>query len=465
MKIAYFDCFAGIAGDMALAALLDCGVPLHALKTGLASLPVSGWDIEVEDVLRGGIHAKNVRVTLDGKSDEEEAATQSHAVHHDHHHDHGHKHHEHDHHHGGDHHHHKHDNHEHEAHEHGHHHHHEHVHGRSMAEIREIIEASSLTAAVKTRSLAIFEVIAKAEAYLHHSTPEEIHFHEIGGIDSLIDICGVAWCLDFLGVDEVYCSALPHSTGFVDCAHGRMPVPAPATLEILKDAAWVPTGLTGELVTPTGAGIVGALSAAFGPMPALSPETIGLGSGKKQLQDRPNLLRVVIGEKRDAPSQATDNPVNLPGLLRETLTVIECNIDDMNPEFYALVSEKLFDNGALDVWQQNIQMKKNRPAILLGVLCLNEKRETLVSLVLRETTTLGVRLREVERLSMPRSEMEVATDFGTVSVKITDWPEGAVWRVTPEYEDVARLAKLHDMPARQIYNTAVSAAQDARIDS
>lgn len=446
MKIAYFDCFAGVAGDMVLAALLDCGVPLSKLKNGLASLPVFGWDIEAEDVLREGIHAKNVRVTLDGKSDDDEAQDTRHetpeSTHvHEHHHDH--------------------------SHDHSHHEHastHASHHGRSMSEIRTLIEASDLSARVKQISLEIFGKIAAAEAYLHHSTPEEIHFHEIGGVDSLIDICGAAWCLEYLGVEEIYCSALPHSSGFVDCAHGRMPVPAPATLEILKGATWTPTELQGELVTPTGAGIV-ALSKTFGVMPEMKLESIGFGSGKKTLKDRPNLLRVVIGEKAETSTPIESTPVALAGLQSETLSVVECNIDDMNPEWYELVSDKLFDAGALDVWLQPIQMKKNRPAIVLGVLADADQRDALIALMLRETTTLGVRISEVVRLSLPREEKTVLTVFGNARVKIADWPQGATWRVAPEYADVARLAKLHDLPARQIYNAAVSAAEHAREDA
>lgn len=446
MKIAYFDCFAGVAGDMVLAALLDCGVPLSKLKNGLASLPVSGWDIEAEDVLREGIHAKNVRVTLDGKSDDDEARDTRHetpeSTHvHEHHHDH--------------------------SHDHSHHEHastHASHHGRSMSEIRMLIEASDLSARVKQISLEIFGKIAVAEAYLHHSTPEEIHFHEIGGVDSLIDICGAAWCLEYLGVEEIYCSALPHSSGFVDCAHGRMPVPAPATLEILKGATWTPTELQGELVTPTGAGIV-AFSKTFGVMPEMKLESIGFGSGKKTLKDRPNLLRVVIGEKAETSTPIESTPVALAGLQSETLSVVECNIDDMNPEWYELVSDKLFDAGALDVWLQPIQMKKNRPAIVLGVLADADQRDALIALMLRETTTLGVRISEVVRLSLPREEKTVLTVFGNARVKIADWPQGATWRVAPEHADVARLAKLHDLPARQIYNAAVSAAEHAREDA
>lgn len=429
---------------MALAALLDCGVPLDELKKGLASLPVSGWNIEAEDVLRGGIHAKNVRVTLHGVSDDEELeqATKHSDYHHahDHHHDHDHSH----------------------EHHHEHSHEHEHHHGRSMAEIRDIINASDLSDSVKETSLKIFERIAVAEAYLHHSTPEEIHFHEIGGVDSLIDICGVAWCLEYLGVQEIHCSALPHSTGFVDCAHGRMPVPAPATLEILKGAKWIPTEIVGELVTPTGAGIVAALAKSFGTMPEIAIERIGIGSGKKVFADRPNLLRVAIGESvawsTSPVGETAAESTSLEGLHAETLQVLECNIDDMNPELYDGVMARLFERGALDVWLQPIQMKKNRPGVLLGVLCESGNREDILKTLLRETTTLGVRESGVLRHSLPRSSGEVETKFGTVKMKFAAWPQGAVRRATPEYSDVARLAIEKDVPAREIYEAAVAAA-------
>jgi uncharacterized protein (TIGR00299 family) protein len=449
MKIAYFDCFAGIAGDMALAALLDCGVPLDELKNGLSSLPVHGWNIETENVLRGGIHAVNARVTLDGISDEDEAAQQ-----HTHHHAHEHEHHEHEHH--------EHEHHEHEHHEHA----HSHQHGRSMREIREIITIADLSERVRQTSLQIFERIAKAEAYLHHSTPDEIHFHEIGGVDSLIDICGVAWCLEYLGIKEVHASALPHSSGYVDCAHGRMPVPAPATLEIAKNSEapvqWVPTGLSGELVTPTGAGILAATARSFGAMPSLAIEKIGIGAGKKTLSDRPNLLRIVIGESvpSEGASQARSTPdtgLSPNGLEYSRLAVLECNVDDMNPELYDCVMARLFERGALDVWLQPIHMKKNRPGMLLGVLCETGRRDVMLALLLRETTTLGVRESGVLRHALPRKAGAVETKFGTVKTKIADWPQGFVHRFTPEYEDVQKLAIENDVAAQEVYAAAMAA--------
>lgn len=450
MKIAFFDCFAGIAGDMTLAALLDCGVPLDELKNGLSSLPVSGWDIESEDILRGGIHAKNVRVTLDGISDDEEATHQNHHAH-DHEHSHEHK----------------------LSHEH----HHDHSspvtrhtslpsHGRSMREIRDIINASDLSERVRQTSLQIFERIAVAEAYLHHSTPDEIHFHEIGGVDSLIDICGAAWCLEYLGVDEIHSSALPHSSGYVDCAHGRMPVPSPATLEILKDldapAKWVPTELSGELVTPTGAGILAATARSFGAMPEMAIEKIGIGAGKKTLADRPNLLRVVIGEAAPQAGSTPSLNATLDGLESASLTILECNIDDMNPELYDFVMARLFERGALDVWLQAIQMKKNRPGVKLGVLCEAGARDELLKTLLQETTTLGVRESGVLRHALPRKSGVVETKFGKVKTKIADWPQGFVHRVAPEYEDIRKLASKNEVAAQEVYAAAMAAIVAAK---
>lgn len=465
MKIAYFDCFAGIAGDMALGALLDCGVPLDKLRTGLSSLPVEGWSIDAQPVLKGGIHGQSVRIALHNVSDDEELAhhVSTHHAHDHHHHDHEHTHEHHDHEHSHDEHSHdehshshEHDHHAHDAehhHEHSHEHHHdEHHHGRSMREIREVIEASDLPARVKENSLKIFHGIAVVEAKMHHSTPDEIHFHEIGGVDSLLDICGVAWCLDYLGVEEVYCSALPHSTGTVKCAHGIMPVPAPATLELLKGAPMVPTGLTGEMVTPTGAGIVAALSKSFGAAPAMKIESVGFGAGKKDWPDRPNLLRVVIGDKAGDASTGEN-----AGLEWRTLSLIETNVDDLNPELWDSVLEAIFEAGALDAWLAPIQMKKNRPAQMLGVLCSSEDGENVVAQILRHTTSLGVRIQSVRRGALPREMHEVSTRFGSVRVKTAQWNE--ISRSIPEYEDVKKLARQNNVAAREVYEAALLAAQ------
>ena len=322
-----------------------------------------------------------------------------------------------------------------------------------MAEIRVIIETSQLSDSVKKNSLAIFEKIAGAEAQIHHKTPDDVHFHEIGGIDSLLDICGTAWCLDYLGVETVYCSALPHSSGFVDCAHGRMPVPAPATLEMLKGVAMIPSGLQGELVTPTGAGIVATLARGFGPPPAMTPHAVGIGSGKKRFPDRPNILRIVIGDAMGGALPASE--ARLGGLEERTLCVLECNIDDMNPEFYTSVMDSLFQAGALDAWLQPVQMKKGRPGIVLGALCELEKQAALIEVVLRGTTTLGVRAGTVRRFALNRRHETIATAYGSIRMKIAEWPEGGLRRGIPEYGDVERAALEHAMPVQDVYKEAV----------
>ncbi|RYG66858.1 nickel pincer cofactor biosynthesis protein LarC [bacterium] len=443
---------------MALAALLDCGVPLNELKKALSSLPVEGWDIAAEPVLRSGIHAVSVSITEHGITDEAEleaaelAAAEKHAhdhAHghaHDHHHAHEHKHdHPHDHHHDHGH---EHDHSREHDHSHGHAHSHaHHHHGRSMREISEIIQASDLNPKVKATALQIFGKIAEAEAYLHHSTPDDIHFHEIGGLDSLLDIVGVAWCLDYLGVEALYSSALPLSSGFVNCAHGRMPVPAPATLEMLKNVPWVPTDVRGELVTPTGAGILAALSQGYGTSPALTIQQIGLGAGKKEFADRPNILRVTIGE-------AAQSKADL-GLEWSTLSLLETNIDDMNPQLFETIFESLFVAGALDVWTTPISMKKNRPAQKLSALCELSHQTDVLREILRQTTTLGVRIQSIERAGLKRHFETVTTRFGEVRVKVAHWPEAELHRNHPEWEDVKALALLHGVPAREVFEAAV----------
>jgi uncharacterized protein (TIGR00299 family) protein len=312
-------------------------------------------------------------------------------------------------------------------------------------------------------SLDIFWRIAEVEAKMHHSTPEAIHFHEIGGIDSLIDICGVAWCLEYLGVEQVHCSALPYSTGLVQCAHGRMPVPAPATMELLKDVPLVPTDIQGEMVTPTGAGIVAALGAGFGPMPPLTPRRVGFGSGKKRFPDRPNMLRVVIGESAAQLAPGSESiPPGLAGLEAQTLTVVESNIDDMNPEFYDFVMERLFEAGALDVWLQPLHMKRNRPAVLLSALCHGKDSEAVITGILSNTTTLGVRVSQTQRLALPRVNSVVETAYGSVRIKTAQWPERGLWRGVPEYADVKQRAEEHGVAPVEVYNAAVAAARELR---
>jgi uncharacterized protein (TIGR00299 family) protein len=287
---------------------------------------------------------------------------------------------------------------------------------------------------------------------------EDVHFHEIGGLDSLLDICGVVWCLEYLGVNELHCSALPLSTGFVDCAHGRMPVPAPATLKILQGVPLYPTEVKGELITPTGAAIVATLSQSFGAPPQLAPRAVGHGAGKKRFVDRPNMLRAIIAE--NFTKSEVSNSTAGDGLEWHNLHVIECNIDDMNPEFFDYVMARLFEAGALDVWLQSAQMKKNRPATVLHALTAPQTQDKLIEILLRETTTLGVRVREVRRAALSREVREVETPFGGVRVKIAKWPQQNLERAVPEYEDVTRVAAQSGVSAREVYEAAQRAAQD-----
>jgi len=443
MKIAYFDCFSGIAGDMTLAALLDAGAPLDELRAALSSLPVEGWAIESEAVLRCGIHAQSVSISLHGRTDDEELAQNHARKRGDHSHEHPHHHEEDAHEHPGAH-----------GEEHEHSHAHPHRHGRSMREVRELIEASDLSARVKREGLAIFGKIAVAEAFLHHSTPDEVHFHEIGGLDSLLDIVGVAWCLEWLGIEAIYSSALPLSSGWVDCAHGRMPVPAPATLEMLRGVPWTPTDVRGELVTPTGAGILAALAKGYGGAPAMTLEKIGLGAGKKDFPDRPNILRISIGE--------SELPNSSDGLEWKTLTQFEANIDDLNPQLWELVFERLFAAGALDVWLAPIAMKKGRPAQLLGVLCEPSHEKEVLATILRETTTLGARRSRLERASLAREMRRVETPFGTIAVKVAHNASLGIWRAWPEWDDVKRAAQSGGVPAGEVFEAAQRAAQGLR---
>jgi uncharacterized protein (TIGR00299 family) protein len=485
MKIAYFDCFAGIAGDMALAALLDCGAPLGELKAALSSLDLEGWDVEATPVLKSGIHALKVRITLHGEDDEQELQrVRSHQEAHNHSHSHSHTHdheHPHDHHHDHSHeHHHSHD----DGHSHNNGHSHEHHHhGRSMGEIRELIQSSGLSEPVKTQALAVFWKIAEVEAAMHHSTPDEIHFHEIGGVDSILDIVGIAWCLEYLQVEKIVFSPLPYSTGFVDCAHGRMPVPAPATQVLLRGVPVIPTDIRGEMVTPTGAGLAAVLASDFGPMPAMTPRLIGSGAGTKEWPDRPNILRVVIGDTLEiaVPASTTGTPVRAststqavqdaptagvlselsgaPGLEWKNLATVECNIDDMNPELFPAVTARLFEAGALDAWTSPLQMKKGRPAFLLGALCEAERTSEIVTAMLRETSTLGVRVQPVLRASLSRESRTVETEYGLIRVKIARWNEGGVLRCAPEWDDVETAARQKSVPAREVYEAALVAGR------
>ncbi len=321
-----------------------------------------------------------------------------------------------------------------------------HHHERGFEAIAHIVSSSELPKAVKERSLDVFRLLAEAEAKVHGISADEVHFHEIGAIDSIIDIVGVIYALHLLGVQEIHASSLPFSRGRVRSVHGELPIPAPAAMELLCGVPTFPINIDAELVTPTGAALLKGLAKSFGTPPPFTPRKIGYGAGKRELPF-PNVLRVIVGE--------VPNGVALE---RERLTVIETNLDDMTGELVGFVMERLFEAGARDVWVTPAQMKKNRPAVVLSVLCNSESLPTVLQILLRETTTLGIRVQEVERLCLPREFVEVETPYGIVKVKVARLGREIV-NIAPEYEDCRRIAIERKIPLKEIMAAAVSIAR------
>ena len=387
MKIAYFDCFAGISGDMTLGALLGAGADANRLRESLAGLGVGGFSIEIGRRMTGPIESTDVRVILE-----------------DHH----------------------------------------RPHHRRLRDIRKILRNADLPERVRQTAEAIFTRLAEAEGRVHGHSPEEVHFHEVGALDAIVDIVGTALCLEMLGWPKVVSSPMPTFHGFAEGAHGTFPLPAPATAELLRGVPWRKLDIEGELVTPTGAAIIREISASFGNLPAMTIETIGYGAGKSDF-GIPNALRVMIGEETALPFSTT-----------ESVAVIETNIDDLNPEFYELAMERIFAAGALDVFLSPIQMKKNRPGTLLTVICNPEKTQTIAEIVLADTSTFGVRISGRERICLDRRWAEVETPFGKIRIKIGR-RSGRETTASPEYEDCKRAAIKHGAPLRRVYDTALAA--------
>ncbi|MFA0744991.1 MAG: hypothetical protein LASZOEIN_001794 [Candidatus Fervidibacter sp.] len=388
MVCAFVDCFAGISGDMLLGALIDAGAPVDNLLYGLETLPISGWELKIERVRKGAIAATSVSVIVNEKQPE-----------------------------------------------------------RHLADIESIVLASQLPEKVKGQSLKVFRLLAEAEAKVHGIGVNEVHFHEVGAVDSIVDIVGSVYALHLLGVQAVYASALPFSRGRVKTLHGDLPVPAPATMELLCGVPTYPLDIEVELVTPTGAALLKALANEFGMPPPFTPRKVGYGAGKRNLPF-PNVLRVIVG----------DMPDNV-ALERERLVVVETNLDDMTGEMAGFAMERLLTAGVRDVWVVPAQMKKNRPAIVLSVLCDHEKLPTVFQILLRETTTLGARVQEVERLCLPREIWEVTTPYGTVKVKVAKLGDEIV-NIAPEYEDCRRLALERGVPLKEVMSAAIVAARD-----
>lgn len=423
MRVLYLDCFSGISGDMTLGALLDLGLDSSLFLQELDKLNVGGYSVEIKKVVKNGISGTDVNVILEEEDCEDEHDDHDHHQHDDHHHDHDHSH-------GHEHHH---------AHSHGHHHSHSHQPERGLADIEKIIRESGLKPRVKDMSLRIFREIARAEAKVHGKDINEIHFHEVGAIDSIVDIVGSCICIDMLGAERVYSSELHDGKGFIKCAHGLLPVPVPAVMEMLCDSRipLITEEVNTELVTPTGIGILKMICSGYGKMPPLSIEKSGYGMGKRET-GRFNALRAVIGSLYQQDVIPNDE-----------ISILETNIDNMSPEIMGYTMEKLLDNGALDVFYTPIYMKKNRPSVMLTVLakCGDEKKFS--DMIFRETSTLGVRLSHSSRFCMNREQIKVNTQYGDVRIKIASL--GDIHKFAPEYEDCKSIAAKTGLPLNKVY--------------
>ncbi len=389
MKALHLDCFAGIAGDMLLGALIDVGVDLSALRKTLSGLPIKGWKLRVEPVYRKSIKATHVSVQA-----RKGARLADHL---------------------------------------------------GYAELTEAIRAGQLSELATQKSLAVLKALAEAEARVHGKPVDEVHFHEVGGMDTLVDVVGAVVGLEMLGIQRLSCSPIPLSHGFVECAHGRLPVPPPAVTELVKGVPTVPLDIEGETVTPTGAALAVALAGRFGAPPPMTVEAVGYGAGSHEWPATPNVLRVMVGEVPEAEApEATE------------VVLLEANVDDMVPEHFALAMERCFNAGALDVWLTPIQMKKNRPATMLSALAPPEAAQRVAFAIFENTTTFGIRCCTMSRQCLPRRHEEVETPFGMIRLKVSEGPPGTQ-TVAPEYDDCAEAAQRAGVPLKAVYAAALKA--------
>jgi uncharacterized protein (TIGR00299 family) protein len=392
VRIAYFDCFSGISGDMTLGALIHAGVDAAAIKDALASLGLPA-ELKVARIRKSGFDATQVSV---------EAAP-------------------------------------------------EHAH-RHLHHITRMIDASRLSERQKSLANRIFRRLAAAEAAVHGSTIEKVHFHEVGAVDSIVDIVGAAVAIDLLNVDRIVSSPVPTGRGTVQAAHGRMPVPAPGTAELLKGVPIAPSTIEAELTTPTGAAILTEVASSFGPLPEMTIEAIGVGAGQRDLAEQPNVLRVLVGSAADAVADAES----------DRIWILETNVDDVPGEWIGHCIDQLFAAGALDVYTTPIGMKKNRPGVLLSVLCSESRVADLEDIVFRETSTFGIRRMPAMRSKLDRRSVEVTTAFGTVRGKV-GWRTGRPVVFAPEYEDCRRAATERGVPLREVYAAAIRAFDAAAL--
>ncbi len=392
MKLAYFDCFSGISGDMTLGALLDAGCDLAQLRAELRGLQVSGWELSAERVWKNGMAATRVHVKTEDQ--------QRH---------------------------------------------------RPLSAILQILRDSNLASPVRDRASAIFQKLGEAEARVHDLPIEKIHFHEVGAVDAMVDIVGACIGFHALAIEKFACSPLNVGGGTVKMAHGVLPVPAPATANLLQGKPTYSNGVQRELVTPTGAAIVATLCDSFGPQPPMRVSAIGYGAGAAELEGQPNVLRIMIGE--------TAGKV-VPGYDQE-ITVIEANLDDMNPQIYGYFQEKALAAGALDVFTTPVQMKKNRPGTLLTVLSQSADTQALMSLIFAETTTFGVRSYSAQRRVLPRESVKVNTSFGEVRIKLSR-VNGRILHASPEYDDCRKLAEEKNVPLQRVINEALRSYESGK---
>ncbi len=391
--IAYFDIFSGISGDMTLGAFIDLGVPVEWIEKKL-SIILKGFQLKTKLVEKNHLKAMDIVVNI---IEEQESS-------------------------------------------------------RNYKDIKTLIKNSSLPENVKTNSLTAFKKLAKAESHIHNKDIETIHFHEIGGIDSIVDIIGSFLCVEYLGIQKVHASAIPLGSGSINCAHGTIPVPVPATLAILKNIPVKPSDAKTEIVTPTGAAIITTLATSFGTMPEMIIHKTGYGSGKRDTgSSLPNLLRIVLGEKLESNKKETNN------IQKENVYIVKTNIDDMSPEISGFLMEILFENNALDVCYKPVQMKKNRPGLQIEVICQKEHLDTIINIILTQTTSIGVRYHECKRSSLLRKKTFVKTRFGKIQVKKITFPDNSI-KYIPEYEVARKLANKKNIALQNVYYQILSDA-------
>ena len=383
MKIAYFDCPSGAAGDMIMGALVDAGVPFEAFRAELRKLPLPGWDLVRREVKKGVFRATKVDVDIDATV---------------------------------------------------------HRHDRTLADVQAILDASPLDPAVKEAAGRVFVRLADAEARVHGTSREAVHFHEVGAVDAIVDVTGGVLALAMLGVGAVYVSALPLGGGFVDAAHGRMPVPGPGTAELLRGFPIVDTGVRAELVTPTGAAILTTLARPAVTLPPMVVTAVGYGAGTMDLPGTPNILRCFVGDSAGEKGG-------------ESIVQLETTIDDMSPQLYEPLMERLFEAGAVDVFLTPVVMKRSRPGTALTALCARDRLDRLVRVLFEESSTIGLRWTEWQRATLPRETVTLPTTYGAIQFKVSRL-DGRVVTVTPEFADVARIARDKALPVREVLDQA-----------